>query len=248
MLDIIYSAETAFNPYIGSASKSLNIMEKVRKKKAPIPSVYHREAILTRHFAPRLAQLRTIIYSELPRTWLKVKSLFISFFEDLSNNKFEDAKSRILMLKEVIISTDPAKIVNEKLNNSDIIFCTLASAGCSAMKSTSLIDNLIIDEAGACSEAECIIPFILKPKRLMLIGDPKQLPPTVMSKRGVRMGFDISMLERMMGLGYEYALLDTQYRMRPQISRWPSKEFYEGRVKDGVEELTGEEERKKRFR
>ncbi|GMI04103.1 hypothetical protein TrVE_jg11226 [Triparma verrucosa] len=220
LLDIIYSAETAFNPYIGSASESLNIMEK----------------------------LRTIIYNELPRTWLKVKSLFISFFEDLSNNKFEDAKSRILMLKEVIISTDPAKIVNEKLNNSDIIFCTLASAGCSAMKSTSLIDNLIIDEAGACSEAECIIPFILKPKRLMLIGDPKQLPPTVMSKRGVRMGFDISMLERMMGLGYEYALLDTQYRMRPQISRWPSKEFYEGRVKDGVEELTGEEERKKRFR
>lgn len=83
-----------------------------------------------------------------------MKEHFIAFFEDLAENKFDDAKARIMAIREVLLSTDPVKIVNEKLNNSDFIFCTLASAGCSAVKSTSLIDNLIIDEAGACSEVK----------------------------------------------------------------------------------------------
>ena len=29
-------------------------------------------------------------------------------------------------------------------------------------------------------------------------------------------------------------LLNTQYRMHPAISEWPSSQFYEGRVKSGV--------------
>ena len=114
-----------------------------------------------------------------------------------------------------------------------VIFCTLSSAGCAAMKTTRSVDNLIIDEAAATTEAETIIPFVLKPKRMMMVGDPKQLPPMTLSSHGQSIGFARSCMERLGDMG-DMQLLDTQYRMHPAISRWPNKQFYGGMLKDGV--------------
>jgi superfamily I DNA and/or RNA helicase len=43
-------------------------------------------------------------------------------------------------------------------------------------------DFLIVDEAAQALEAELCIPFQLNPQNMILIGDPQQLPATIMSQ------------------------------------------------------------------
>jgi len=40
---------------------------------------------------------------------------------------------------------------------------------------------LIVDEACQCSELTSLQPFIMNPKRVVFVGDPRQLPATLMS-------------------------------------------------------------------
>ena len=41
------------------------------------------------------------------------------------------------------------------------------------------------------------------------------------------------MFERLSSLGYSKHLLNVQYRMHPQISKFPVATFYEGKISDG---------------
>jgi superfamily I DNA and/or RNA helicase len=83
---------------------------------------------------------------------------------------------------ESIKSIDPSEATSELLATADVIFCTLSTAGVSAMKATRQIDDLLVDEAPAATEPELCIPFHLRPKRLLAVGDPMQLPALVKSK------------------------------------------------------------------
>ena len=76
--------------------------------------------------------------------------------------------------------------------------------------------------------------------QVFLVGDPIQLPATVISKRAVSFGYDGSLFKRLQTAGYPVQVLDTQYRMHPDICRFPSNQFYAGGVKtgEGVEEAT----------
>lgn len=65
------------------------------------------------------------------------------------------------------------------------------------------------------------------------MGDPIQLPATVISKRAVSHGYDVSLFKRLQAAGYPVQVLDTQYRMHPAICKFPSKQFYAGGVKTG---------------
>ena len=66
----------------------------------------------------------------------------------------------------------------------------------------------------------------------MLVGDPRQLPATVLSRTAIAMGYSRSLFARLMDAGYPTVLMDTQYRSHADVSAFPSKYFYEGRVKD----------------
>jgi superfamily I DNA and/or RNA helicase len=110
----------------------------------------------------------------------------------------------------------------------------LASAGGSVIKKTTPIDDLIVDEAAAATEPELYIPFQLKPKRLLAVGDPDQLPPTVISRRANAMGYAKSLHERLMyDCKYDHIMLDIQYRMNPEISSFPSSSYYQSKIKNG---------------
>ncbi len=94
--------------------------------------------------------------------------------------------------------------------------------------------ELFVDEAAAATEAEILIPLQLKPSRMLAVGDPKQLPATITSQRAVKLGLDKSLLDRLMfHCDQEHVMLDIQYRMRPDISCFPSKTFYGGRLENG---------------
>lgn len=90
-------------------------------------------------------------------------------------------------------------------------------------------DLAVIDEAGQSTEPGCWIP-LLRSRRVVLAGDHRQLPPTVVSAEAAREGFGISMLER---LAEQYGTtitrrLRVQYRMHHNIMTFSSVEFYDG--------------------
>ena len=105
--------------------------------------------------------------------------------------------------------------------SAHVIFCTLSSAGTQVLKKATIsVDDLIVDEAAAATEPELYIPFQFSPKRLLAVGDPRQLPATVLSQRAVRLGLSKSLHERLMyDCDKDYVMLTVQYRMKPAISQ-----------------------------
>lgn len=103
---------------------------------------------------------------------------------------------------------DSNDVVSELLSTARVIFCTLSTAGASIIKQTHQIDDLLVDEAAAATEAEICIPFHLRPKRMLAVGDPMQLPPTIMSRNAAELGFSKSMHDRLMNdLDEEFFML-----------------------------------------
>jgi hypothetical protein len=118
----------------------------------------------------------------------------------------------LLALKEV----PPDLVWRELLHSADVVFCTLASAGGLIFKNTAGWDDLIVDEAAAATEPELCIPVCLGPKRALFVGDPLQLPATVMSRRAVKLGLARSLHERLMyECGFDFEMLNVQYRKFP---------------------------------
>lgn len=78
-------------------------------------------------------------------------------------------------------------------------------------------DFVIVDEASQVSEPICLIPLSKNCDRFVLVGDHKQLRPFCLPK-AEETGYSISLFERMNNNDYPICLLDTQYRMHPEIS------------------------------
>eukprot|EP00980_Cylindrotheca_fusiformis_P011077 scaffold2551_cov113-Cylindrotheca_fusiformis.AAC.16 len=147
----------------------------------------------------------------------------------------KEALDNIGALVQEIEDWKPDLIWQDLLSSAHIIFCTLASSGAGILKrSVGQVDDLIVDEAAASCEPEMYIPFHFMPQRLLAVGDPKQLPATVMSQIAADRGLGKSLHERLMyDAAYPHIMLDVQYRMKPEISHFPSKHFYSGKLADG---------------
>lgn len=89
----------------------------------------------------------------------------------------------------------------------------------------------VVDEACQTTEPGCWVP-LMRADRLILAGDPFQLPPTVLSSEAVSKGYGISMLERLMDLYGESTtrVLNRQYRMHERVMRFSSDYFYDGQL------------------
>ena len=80
------------------------------------------------------------------------------------------------------------------LSSAKVVLCTLNSAGSKFLRRivAGKFDTVIIDEAGQCTEAETYIAFSMPGiKRVVLIGDPMQLPATVVDVDVQEMGFKV---------------------------------------------------------
>ncbi|KXZ52835.1 hypothetical protein GPECTOR_8g218 [Gonium pectorale] len=128
--------------------------------------------------------------------------------------------------------------------NARVVFSTVAAVGSALLSSTHFpvpVRACVIDEAAQLVEAELAIVLARWPsalRLLVLVGDPKQLPSTVLSLGAKERGYGCSAFERVQGCGRSSMLLDTQYRMHPAISSWPRDTFYGGRVRDGPNVLS----------
>ena len=120
------------------------------------------------------------------------------------------------------------------LNHAQVICATCVGAG-SGILEKKMFEAVLIDEASQATEIATIIPIIHGCQTLVLVGDHHQLPPTVASDAAKAEGLCLSLFERLVEAGVAPSLLDTQYRMHPAISQFPSDCFYGGAIADGID-------------
>lgn len=97
-------------------------------------------------------------------------------------------------------------------------------------------DTVLVDEACQGVELSTLIPLKLGCRRLILIGDPNQLPATVFSELAKDYSnYARSLFQRLQVTHYKVNTLNTQYRMHPAISRFPSENFYDGSLLDHLD-------------
>ena len=92
---------------------------------------------------------------------------------------------------------------------------------------------ILMDEATQASEPSALVPITRGCRQLILVGDHKQLPPTVISREAERGGLGRSLFDRLIKCGMPTHMLTTQYRMHPTIREFPSARFYDNKLEDG---------------
>uniref|UniRef100_A0A8C3YE28 Probable helicase senataxin n=1 Tax=Catagonus wagneri TaxID=51154 RepID=A0A8C3YE28_9CETA len=142
----------------------------------------------------------------------------------------------------------PQKTQNIIILESHIICCTLSTSGGLLLESAFRgqggvpFSCVIVDEAGQSCEVETLTPLIHRCNKLILVGDPKQLPPTVISLKAQEYGYDQSLMARFCKLLEENVernvigrlpvlQLTVQYRMHPDICLFPSSYIYNRNLK-----------------
>lgn len=99
-------------------------------------------------------------------------------------------------------------------------------------------DKLVIDECTQAIEPNTLVPVGRMCSRLVLIGDHKQLPPTVALPLNTPEGqqLSVSLFERLVKsqLHHVMRVLDVQHRMHPSINHFPSFQFYNSGVHNAI--------------
>jgi hypothetical protein len=151
--------------------------------------------------------------------------------ELLAGWKSEVIRENLPMLMESAERHDEllsqARDANGQLNedmvrSKRIIACTTTGAAKYAQVQSEAPGIIIVEEAGQVLESHIITALNPHAKKLILIGDHKQLRPFANYKLSVEQGdgYDLnrSMFERLVLKGYPHHTLAQQHRMRPEIS------------------------------
>ncbi|WP_297549616.1 IGHMBP2 family helicase [Thermococcus sp.] len=151
----------------------------------------------------------------IPARLIREMAEWIKLNEQVSKT-FEDARK----LEE--------RIAREIIRKADVVLTTNASAGLDVVDYGSY-DVAIIDEATQATIPSVLIP-INRARRFVLAGDHKQLPPTILSEKARELSKTLfeGLIER---YPWKSEMLTVQYRMNERLMEFPSREFYEGKVK-----------------
>ncbi|KAH6904509.1 P-loop containing nucleoside triphosphate hydrolase protein [Coprinopsis sp. MPI-PUGE-AT-0042] len=150
---------------------------------------------------------------------------------EIKKKRYKTLRLKIYQL-ELIIYTDLCK-------DADVI-CTTCITSVSSSLSGIDFPIVFLDEASMATEPVSLIPLMKGAKHVALIGDHKQLPPVITSREAQTLGLGVSLFERLTKEGVvPSVMLDIQYRMHPEISKFPSDEFYFGSLRDGTVDEEG---------
>ncbi|KAL2164903.1 hypothetical protein VTH06DRAFT_199 [Thermothelomyces fergusii] len=148
--------------------------------------------------------------------------------------------------QEIYANRSALDLAKKKVQSSSIIFTTCIGAGLGLLRREAF-DIVIVDEASQQTEPASLVPLVKGCEKAILVGDHVQLRPTV-HQHSLAMEFDKSLFERLFteATGSENRsllappptfarlMLDTQYRMHPEICAFPSAEFYNGSLLTGI--------------
>jgi nucleotide-binding universal stress UspA family protein len=120
------------------------------------------------------------------------------------------------------------------LRGADVVLSTCVSAGRDVLEGIEF-QFVLCDEATQATEPDLLIPLAAAGAstlcQLVLVGDHHQLPPTVMSDSAA---LSCPLFFRLWTLGVLSTMLNTQYRMHPQIASFPARYFYFGKLLSAV--------------
>ena len=177
--------------------------------------------------------------------------------QDNNNNKKSNKKSNNKPFTSSIDRREFYDHANRILSEADIIICTLNFSGSTLFDfliekpresgglEVPTFNAIIVDEAAQCLELESLIPLRFSCNKIIQVGDPEQLPATVLSQIAQENGFGTSLFERTyrrfgggVGGGGDGSvstnspihMLYEQFRMHPDICVFPSQNFYDGRL------------------
>ncbi|BAD84367.1 DNA helicase, UvrD/REP family [Thermococcus kodakarensis KOD1] len=129
------------------------------------------------------------------------------------------------------------RIAREIIQEADVVLTTNASAGLEVVDYGEY-DVAVIDEATQATIPSVLIP-INRAKRFVLAGDHKQLPPTILSEKAKELSKTLfeGLIER---YPEKSEMLTVQYRMNERLMEFPSREFYDGKIKahESVKNIT----------
>ena len=120
------------------------------------------------------------------------------------------------------------RLISQILHSAQVITCTLVGANHPLLEGFKFT-TIVIDEAAQALEPASWIP-IIKASKVVLAGDPYQLPPTVKSMEAKRGGFEITMIEKCLDRFEEVSFLNVQYRMNEKIMQFSNQQFYRGEL------------------
>jgi superfamily I DNA and/or RNA helicase len=145
----------------------------------------------------------------------------------------EEAEQRKLIFQEARQISREARelesyLIQKVLDEAQVIACTLIGSS-SDYLSDRRFTTVIIDEAGQGIEPAVWVP-ILKADRVVMAGDPYQLPPTVKSQEAAAKGLTVTLLEKGIKRIGNAALLKVQYRMHESIMAFSNRKFYDNEL------------------
>ncbi|PKY06173.1 P-loop containing nucleoside triphosphate hydrolase protein [Aspergillus campestris IBT 28561] len=128
--------------------------------------------------------------------------------------------------------------VSGVLKSCRVVATTLNNAWQDVLRWSSFGPQFVVsDEAGQCLEGDqCIALTFSSVRGVVLIGDPQQLPPTVISENGTNEGAQYlkrSLMSRLYAAGYPCTMLDRNYRNHSQILEYFNRSVYGSKLLSG---------------
>ncbi|MDP3541318.1 MAG: AAA domain-containing protein [Elusimicrobiota bacterium] len=122
-----------------------------------------------------------------------------------------------------------AEIARHIVAGANVVLAT--HAGISKRYVKGDFDLVVLDEASQASEPLSWVPLTIA-RKAIFAGDANQLPPTIYSKEAAEGGLATTLFDRLKDIlpASTQTLLRVQYRMHEDIMRFPSQEFYEGKL------------------
>lgn len=118
--------------------------------------------------------------------------------------------------------------------NIDVIVTTCVGSAHASLKGWEF-ERVIVDECTQSVQPSSLIPVQLGCRQLVLVGDHKQLPPTLLHQNAENSDYAVSLFEHIISRRERWSvMLDVQRRMHPSISAFPNAHFYGGKLSDGV--------------
>ncbi|CAO2600011.1 Protein ZGRF1 [Lemmus lemmus] len=165
-----------------------------------------------------------------------------------SENENEQLKELHALMKEELTSIERVyvrkSIEQHKLGTNRTLLKQVRVVGitCAACPFPCMNDLkfpvVVLDECSQMMEPASLLPIArFECEKLILVGDPKQLPPTIQgSDAAHENGLEQTLFDRLCLMGHKPILLRTQYRCHPAISTIANDLFYEGNLVNGVSE------------
>ncbi|XP_055843156.1 uncharacterized protein LOC129909981 [Episyrphus balteatus] len=173
-------------------------------------------------------------------------------FQDVRKEELMEMRKSLAVKKSIANQAfrpeDERRHIKRTLESANIVCCTLS--GCIKLSNyLDYFDICIIDEATQCTEPWTLMPLKFGVSNLIMVGDTQQLPATVISQSAKELGLEISLFTRIKKcLENNYTesstiinqqsqnetifSLQEQYRMHPEISKWPNMYFYKNQLRN----------------